>query len=353
MTATDRFEQAFADAFEHVVGQQDASATTVDDDRALAPVLDLPRRRPQLAARTRWFAVAAVIVAAGVVGAVFGLSQPGAGIVAAPVAAPAALPSTATLDFGSEPSLDYAAVAVTLSSSDQGLQLEVSGDQGRGMTPLGSYSARQGSYWSMHVRPGLTVAMMNGLAANPMSLDTVDVVRSQYLHFWDVTVVVLQRTASSAGSGVGPATMIWQDYSGRVWDSRNQMLPSARLGVPGRQLVVFRDQPLGVWGYFDALGTDHRTLPLSTEPVGTLYAIDAKVEDGYYLGATLLGMVPAGGRDPEPRLTTAEQDWTSGALGRGGPEVFLAYASRIKVDQKLVTSVTYRDASGRRVTYRP
>lgn len=352
MTATDRFEQAFADAFEHVVGQQSASATPADGERTSARVVELPRRRSRVAARTRWFAAAAVIVVAGVVGAI-GLSRPGAGIVAAPVAAPAAPPSTATLEFVSESSVDYAAVAVTLSSSDQGIQIEVSGNQGRETAPLGSYLARPGNFWSAAVRPGLTVALVTGLAANPISLDPVDAVRSQYLGVWDVTVVVLQRSASSANSAATPAAIIWQDYSGRVWDSRNQMLPSVRLSVPGRQLVVFRDQPLEVWGYFDVLGTGHKALPLAAEPVGGLYALDAKVEDGYYLGATILGMVPTGGRDPEPALSTAEQDWTSGSLGRGGPDVFLAYANRIKVDQKLVTSVTYRDASGRRVTYRP
>lgn len=366
---TDRFEKAFADAFEHILSQRGGVATRehVDESEGGTTSVDrwatqMPAGEPlhsRLRPRMRWLpAAAAVLAAVGLVWGVLGPQISGSGVPAVPASSPGLPPATAVLSFDHDPEMAYVSVSVTLSSTDHGIEAEVMGDRGSRIEALGAYGPTVGGFWSADVTPQLTVAVIPQLAANVMSTGGSDVVRTQYVNGWDLTLVAVQHaTGTAAGTTTnspGSAGMVWQDYHGTVRNSSGHVVPSARLTVPGRALVVFRDEPLGVWGYIDITGSDHRTLPLQSEPRGTIYSVSARLDDdGYYLDATWLGMVPAGGTDPEPRLTTPNPDWTSARLGDTGPFVFMAFANRIKSAQKLVTSVTYNDSSGQRVTYQP
>lgn len=151
--------------------------------------------------------------------------------------------------------------------------------------------------------------------------------------------------------------LVWLGSDGIVRNSHQNVLPSAHLqvgsigGVFGRVLgdVVYRDERGGVWGFFFE-GWDEGTgaaMPLATEPVRTLQV----TSPGTSRHDLAIGFLPVGGRDPE--LTTRPGvEWTSGELGESGRVAFLAVGVAAGATP-LVTSVTYTDQTGKRLTYHP
>jgi hypothetical protein len=88
-------------------------------------------------------------------------------------------------------------------------------------------------------------------------------------------------------------------------------------------------------------------MPLATEPVRSVYVSSAG--DGSL--ASAIGFLPAGGRDPE-LMTRPGVESTSGELGESGHVAFLAVGAAAGA-KSLVTSVTYTDQTGKRLTYHP
>lgn len=197
-----------------------------------------------------------------------------------------------------------------------------------------------GVFWSAKIGPNLIVALVPDRAgvANLPNWDMASI----GLVGVGATAVALQRSPGQTFDG-----LVWLGSDGVVQDSHHIVVPSARLQVGSTWRVVYRDERLGLWGFFydSAVGV---AMPLAAEPVRKLYvdAGGAGVED-----VTAIGILPWGGRDPE--LTTQPGvEWTSSELGESGRVAFLAHADRLAT-KPMVTAVTYADNTGERITYHP
>lgn len=128
---------------------------------------------------------------------------------------------------------------------------------------------------------------------------------------------------------------------------------AAELVYENGRVVVFRDEARGVWGYRDYANDVQQTMPLGTEPVGSLLGLAATVDGEYFLDSTAIGLLPAGGTDPEFTFPHDGINWTSAALGDTGQIVFLVTAERVRQGVAMVDSILYTNPSGERVSYRP
>jgi hypothetical protein len=196
-----------------------------------------------------------------------------------------------------------------------------------------------GVFWSANIGPDLVVALVPDRA----EIAQLPNWHSQSLGLVGVgaTAVALQREPGLAFDG-----LVWLGSDGIVRDSHHIVVPSALLKVGSTERVVYRDERVGVWGYFYGAGDGNgAAMPLAAEPVRTLPVHSAG--DGTL--ASSIGFLPVGGRDPE--LTTrAGVEWTSGELGESGRFAFLAVGIA-DGGKPLVTSVTYTDQTGKRLTY--
>ncbi len=297
-------------------------------------------------AHTTGWAVAGVALAT-----LFGLfawtTLPGRTVTAIPApAAPATaeLPVTAmcSLSFAdNQPQPTYRSVDFSVERNGSTLTIDVAANRADGgPASLSRYlEVTAGVFWSANIGPDLVVALIPDRAKvaqlpnwHSQSLPLVGA---------GVTAVALQREPGLAFEG-----LVWLGSDGIVRDNHHIVVPSALLRVGSTERVVYHDERVGVWGFFYEAG-DGAAMPLATEPVRSLQVNSAG--DGSL--ASAIGFLPVGGRDPE--LTTRSGvEWTSGELGESGRVAFLAVGSAEK-SKPLVTSVTYTDQAGKRLTYHP
>lgn len=261
---------------------------------------------------------------------------------AAPTTAAAPITAMCSLSFADRQSQPtYSSVDFSVERNGNTLTIDVVAVRADGgPASLNKYlEVTAGVFWSANIGPDLVVALVPDRAKiaqlpnwHSQSLGLVGV---------GVTAVALQREPGVAFEG-----LVWLGSDEVVQDSHHTVVPSALLQVGSTKRVVYHDERLGVWGVFYEEG-DGSAMPLATEPVRTLQATFTL--DGTLTGA--IGFLPVGGRDPE--LTTrAGVEWTSAELGESGRVAFLAVGTADGA-KPLVTSVTYTDQKGKRVTYRP
>jgi hypothetical protein len=260
---------------------------------------------------------------------------------------------TAILRFPEDASLPFYEVTVDLSGSGDTIAARISaiGDPAVDVEPrrLGS-----GVFWSARVSPRLTVAVIPGEADQVIDASGAsEAVHSQYVPDVGVTVAAVQ----SPQPGDTPVEVLWRTPEGRMLSSQGQSVASAALSVSdevsSRSVVIFRDEGLDVWGFIDETNDVRVVRRLDTEPVGTLF-LSMGTADGENLTDLLgVGCLPAGGSAPEPVLADAGALWDAAPLHGDNRTCYLVFAHHHRQGEPLLKSLTYSDASGRKVTLHP
>ena len=242
----------------------------------------------------------------------------------------------------SDPPQTWTGVTLSVVRTGERFTIEVSrihpnGEAGARHT----YTAPAGQFWSVPVDDDLVVALLPNPVISVASLPGWDVSVNDAVDV-GMTAVGVQRSDAAAGPYGG---LVWRGADFEVHDSEGGVVPSAVLSAGDRGLLVFRDEELGVWGYLDAYNDDNSARPITTEPVSTVYEM-AKNADGE---VTEIGFLPVGGRNPKV-TTRAGATWGSAVIGDSGRVAYIVFAVR-PANTPLVTSVTYTDSTGARVTY--
>lgn len=344
-----RYEQAFADAFAHITAQP-RPGFTVDVARLSAA----PARRG--VGLRRLAVAAAVLVVLGLVWAAL-RPVPLVGLPVAPVTEPVTVVDSAILGFDVDDSLPYESAQVTVSVADGRLHIELAATRrGAAARSVGSFTAPEGRYWSTVVDRDLAVAILPGRAADVISLSPFDTVQSAYLSTTGLTAVAVERDRDADFRG-----LIWREGDA-FRDSLGTPVASAQVAVGGPvdpgttrpSLTVLRDEGLGVWGWVDGASGDGTVRPLTSEPLGSLMELSATAGSGEdFTDVSWIGFLPAGGSDPSPAVASAGISWGSAPVGDSGRVAILVTARSIRKGDSPVTSVTYTDAAGQRVTYIP
>jgi hypothetical protein len=315
----------------------------VDADAALAGGARLRRGRA-----ARWASAGVALATVVAVVAWNGVArQPIAGV---PAPEPTTRSTQATssevgLEFAqADPPREYTGVNVAVVRTGQRLAVEVARTRANGDEGVThSFTTDAGRYWSVAVDGDLVIALIPGQVVAVAGLPGWEVVYNDALGL-DLMAVAAQRTDPAFGDLRG---LVWLAANSVVRDSGGAVVPSAGLRVGDRSVVVFRDERLQAWGYFDEYNDDRAALPLATEPVDTVREVNSNPEGE----VTEIGFLPAGGRDP--KLTVRKgATWGSAAVGDSGRVAYIVFAVN-PGSTPLVTSVTYTDASGNRATYRP
>lgn len=346
-----RFEQAFVDAFAHITDQP-RPVGGIDPRSIVGRGASSARSHPNAPkAAVRWLAgAAASLVVAALVWSVLGPGRPLAGV-PVPVASPSrdAVNASVRLDFDVDASLPYAGVTIDVARRDGRLTVEVTAtEDGEAPRVVGTFLTRAGEFWSTSVDEDLQVALVPGETRSAVSLNEFDLVHLSYVGQLGMTAVAVERAAGQPADG-----LIWLDAGGQVRNSLGLPVPGAALRVDSYTVVVFRDEGLGVWGYFDVRGGVQATRPLASEPTGALVGVSATVVDDHFYESIWIGMLPAGGTDPEPVLDQPGIRWATGPVGDTGRVAFMVFANRIKKGQRGIESITYTTAGGERVSYVP
>jgi hypothetical protein len=262
---------------------------------------------------------------------------------AAPTTAEAPITALGSLSFADrQPVPTYSSVDFSVERTGNRLTIDVVANRADGGPPSKNNfpDVTAGTFWSANIGPGLVVALVPD-RAKIAQLPNWD---SQSLGLVGVgaTAVALQREPGVQFDG-----LVWLGSDGIVQDSHHIVVPSALLKAGSTERVVYRDERVGVWGVFWSEAGNGVAMPLATEPVRSVYVSSAG--DGSL--ASAIGFLPAGGRDPE-LMTRPGVESTSGELGESGHVAFLAVGAAAGA-KSLVTSVTYTDQTGKRLTYHP
>jgi len=264
--------------------------------------------------------------------------------ITAPTSAPRA-PALALLFQQTDPPQTWTGANVRVVRTGDRLTVEVArihanGDEGASRT----YTTAAGEFWSVPIDDDLVVALIPNPVISVGSLPGWEVSVNNGLEELGMTAVGLQRSDPAAGAYGG---LVWRGANFDVHDNEGAVVPSAVLRAGDRSVIVFRDESLGLWGYLDAYNEDHAALPMATEPTGTVYDL-AKNPEGEF---TEIGFLPVGGRNPKLTVRDGAR-WGSAVVGDSGRVAFIVFAVN-PAGAPLVTSVTYTDASGKRLTYQP
>lgn len=314
----------------------------VDTDAAVAGGNRLRRART-----ARW--TSGGVVVAVLVGVLAWNGLAGRQVVAVPdpltTTTPAPRPPSVLLAFPvSDPPQAWTGAILSATRTGERLTIEVArvhpnGEEGVRHT----YTATAGEFWSVPVEDDLVVALLPNPVVGVASLPGWEVSVNDALDI-GMTAVGVQRSDPTAGAYGG---LVWRGANFDVHDSEGSVVPSAVLDAGDRGLIVFRDEALAVWGYLDTYNDINAAMPLTTEPVGTVYDL-AKNPEGEF---TEIGFLPAGGRNPKLAVR-AGATWGSGVLGDSGRVAYLVFGVNPAITP-MVTSVAYTDANGKRMTYRP
>jgi len=265
-----------------------------------------------------------------------------------PIAVPTSAPRapSAMLSFPvSDPPQTWTGARVSVVRTGDRLTVELArvqanGDEGASHT----YTTAAGEFWSVPVDDDLVVAVIPNPVVSVASLAGWDVSVNDGLDALGITVVGVQRSNPAVGAYGG---LVWRGANFDVRNSEGAVIPSAVLEAGDRSVIVFRDEGLGVWGYLDAYNDVHAALPMASEPTGAVYDLPKNPEGE----VTEIGFLPARGRNPKLTVRDGAM-WGSAAVGDSGRVAFIAFAVS-PASTPLVTSVTYTDASGKRMTYQP
>jgi hypothetical protein len=304
--------------------------------------------RLRRARTTRWVWGGVVLAALVVFLAWNGLSGRQVVAVPDPMTAPTSAPPAPTLGLSfpqTDPPQTWTGVNVRVVRTGDRLRVELArvhanGDEGVSHT----YTTAAGEFWSVPVDDDLVVAVIPNPVSSVASLAGWDVSVNDGLEELGITVVGVQRSNPAAGAYRG---LVWRGVNFDVHNSAGVAVPSAVLRAGDRSVIVFLDEGLGVWGYLDAYNEDHAALPIATEPTKSVYDL-AKNPDGE---VTEIGFLPAGGRNPKLAVRDGAT-WGSAAVGDSGRVAYMVFAVN-PASTPLVTSVTYTDATGKRLTYQP
>lgn len=330
--------------------------------------LDAVVREGRRIRRSRWIRGTSVAVSVAAIGLLGWPLATGTPIPAVPIPArtPATAPptpirATAELPFAIADPGDLAFARVEIAAARTGLDtsVDVVAEAVGGDRVEQHYDVSGTGFWHATVAPGLELALIPGRVERVIALGGVgQAVDRQSLNGMDATVVAIQ--PGTAGREF--AGLLWLDDDGVLHNSLGEVVPSADLpytlvepdGPPSpRQVVMFRDESLDVWGYLDSNSDDGVTHPLSSEPIDTMARVSATVEGDYSFTSIAVGFLPSGGSDPELTLLVANAEWTSAEVGDTGRIALLAVAERIRRDQPLVESIAYTDRDGVRTSYTP
>ena len=138
--------------------------------------------------------------------------------------------------------------------------------------------------------------------------------------------------------------LIWQDEGGTVHTGTGATLPSAYVNFEGHRATFYLDQQTKHFGLHSSEGNSWGTLDEGTHFLPDMGATETNgrwVRFGY-------GLLPPGARDPELLLDHPSAKWIQLPLGDRVLIVIAGETADEKAD--LVTSITFTDASGVRVT---
>ena len=168
-------------------------------------------------------------------------------------------------------------------------------------------------------------------------------------------VTVIYRMAHEPGPWPGLQGYLWQSMDGVYRNSADQVVPSAEIRFEsGESVTYFRDDRLDVEGYRDGSGTTSQ--PVTSDPDSELVKFEeTELPENSASPAevTSIGVLPAGASDLKVVLNGTGGEWSAAKLSGRDQIAFAARSTGVPVDDYLIRSVSYTDAAGKRVTYRP
>lgn len=267
-------------------------------------------------------------------------------VVPAPMATPGA--TSATVQFfgyrAGDP-LVYHLVSVALERVDQQWVIQVT-DQPQTLnaeTITRTYRNPVGEYFTALIREGVALAVWPGpaKAVQPVGREW-GITQRREVREAGVTLAVV----SAEGLRAMPP-LAWLDPNDEVRQAGSGVVTSARLVLDDRRIVVYRAGDERAWGAFG----DEYGLPT--------FMRDPRQAEVRIMGPAgrleSIGMLPRGAT----RVTITPREpatWSVGEASDGSVWYYLRAVRRSTSDSstdRYVKSISYTDANGKRVTYRP
>lgn len=208
------------------------------------------------------------------------------------------------------------------------------------------YTVPAGRYAAIKVHDRLAVAMIPQATRGVTSPGPLEAILQQSLPQAGLTLVTMWAPRTAADL---PRPLIWRGPDGTVRNSLGRVVPSGQLSIPAGTVTVFDDPALHAWGVF---GEQPQSQPAtSADPLRAEVRLYVRG-----LGRAAVGLLPEGASGVNLIPTTRNDDFTFATMPDG--RVWYLVQSRKSVDadagpRRLVKSISYTDASGRRISYRP
>ncbi|HEY3407152.1 MAG TPA: hypothetical protein VGK53_03160 [Propionicimonas sp.] len=217
---------------------------------------------------------------------------------------------------------------------------------------LRHFAMRAGKLWWVALDEHLVLAITPG---RPMWFDgEYDATRGAVTDRQPLTGI--DATAFLVGfiKAGGPDTVrgfIWRGADGMVVDSLGNNVPNAEITLDDNSYLIYRDAELDVVGIVPRQGDGGYNVRMRDSSPGDLLGggMGRQGEDGIWTWTTL-GVLPAGSHDIKVNLAPGDGSWASGVMSDGSVAVLASNHAKSE-HGKVVTSFSYTDANGKRVSY--
>lgn len=150
----------------------------------------------------------------------------------------------------------------------------------------------------------------------------------------------------------GPGSVngvIWQAKGGAVQDSRGNAVPSATVTLSNDTYLVYKDVALDQLGIRPARGGGAYSTAIG-KVTDFLHGSLGYKSTGDWVWSQY-GVLPEGSRDVQLELAGKDGEWASAQMTDGSIAVVATLRSKSDSAGNLVRSISYTDASGKRVTH--
>lgn len=206
-----------------------------------------------------------------------------------------------------------------------------------------------GAGWAMAIVPG-DVRNLDVVTNLPNEAGHDYSVGAGYLDAIEATCLAIRfDQAADAGAMTG---FVWRDEGGVFYRDAGGAVPSANFAVDGDTLAAYSDTTLDVFGVIAASGFQGSYRPSkSKDPFPFLQF--STVQDAGRWRTYVVGVLPSGSTNAKVSFLSGASSPSMATAPAASGEVFVLAAARTaKQKGDLVSTITYTDASGKKVTPR-